>query len=160
MNNSMTGFVGVCAGVVTILALGMGPLNPPAGPVSSTGVTLNDIYNQLPAGQSTAILTPAGLEPGTMTSSPQLLHTGSGTIRKIIVNANSATANGVINLFVDDVYAGSFRPAGGVASVGVVLNQEFFNLNLSFGSSIKASVTNGIQNGDTVSKYSVCVYFE
>jgi len=145
MNNSTIGFVGVGAGVVTLLAMGMGPLNPPAGPVSSTGVTLEQIYSGLPQASVPESLEAAGIQTGNMSGSfVNIGASGPGTIRTIVVSFGDQSAERYpVELTVDGKFAGGFKS-------GI-----YENLNIHFNSNVKARVT----WGPFAAPYSVSVYY-
>jgi len=142
---SFVGIVGV-AGFAAYVAIA-GPLNPPAGPVMPTGVTLASMQQSLTQIQD-AVVTPllspttgfvaAGLPPGSLTTSLQTLVNGqAGVIKRVVVDSELWTTPIAVELWVDGAFAGSYRGPG---VAGSAFAPPLYEVNIKFNSLVQAKI--------------------
>jgi len=158
------GYVLFAATVGALVALA-GPLNPPSGPVSSTGVSLPEIKQAVEAVQTS--LGPgqlpsnvgyevAGLPPDTLTTSLQTLVSGrQGVIKRIVIGSEFFPTTQGVELWVDGKFAGVYRGPTAATSASGIVEFAVFDVNIKFGSTVQAKVR--LQQSSD--KLSVAVHF-
>lgn len=136
-----------------------GSIQPPPGPIESSGVPLTEIADGIQSVQQSldaGSLDPsigfetAGAPSGTLSTAPMtvLVSGESGVIKQVIVGFDGFSNSSFgVELYVDGTgpanFAGHFRPTAGDASSGVVAFQPVYDVNIKFNSTVRARLANG-----------------